>query len=267
MGKAKTNGKIKLNRSKNGTPPATEKRGIRPMIAFPIERNVHQKAFLAFTEVVQMGLPIFQSEYQRTDVARNRAGLALLNSEFTHVLMLDSDHIHTQDVVKRLLFWALRDPSIEVVGGLNFRRTEPYDPLAFTLGSDGKYYPPTEWPEGLVKVDAIATCALLISRTVFERGDPPWFYYDYSRAAEDVYPSEDMGFAKWCREHGVQQYCDTTCTSPHLTDQLVTADTFKTFYQAHQEKFLLWDDENKRPVETVQSGDVYLPDIVTRVDV
>ena len=266
MAKKGTNGRIKLP-SATGKKPKTEQRKISILIGFPIERAVHQKAFLAFEQIIQLGFPILQTEYQRTDVARNRMALMLLQSPYTHLLMLDSDHLHQPDIVKRLAFWALRDPEIKVVGGLNFRRSEPFDPLAFTLGEDGKYYPPVNWPDGLVKVDAIATCALLISREVFEMGDPPWFYYDYSRAADDVYPSEDMGFAKWCRDHGVQQYCDTTCTSPHLRDDVVTADTYRNFYAANKEKFLLWDDANNKPMEPVKSGEVYLPEMITRVDV
>lgn len=249
---------------RNGKQPQDEKKKISVLLAIPIERNIHQKAFLALEQIIQQNFPLLQSEYQRTDVARNFAADALLHSDHTHLLMLDTDHIHPPDIVQRLARWVFQYPDVWVVGGLNFRRTPPYDPLAFGEQDDGLYYSPSEWPEGLVKVDAIATCAILIDRRVFEKGDPPYFYYDYSMAKEGKYPSEDMGFAKWCKAHNVQQYCDTTTTSPHLTDMLVDADTFRQFHAMQQRAAVAG---NGHKPDAIPSGDVVLPDMTTRVNV
>jgi len=248
----------------NSSKPKGEKRRITVVVTMPLERNIHQRAFLAYMEIMQQNWPTLQMEYQRTDVARNFAARALLETDYTHLLMLDADHIHPADIVQRLARWPIQHPDVWVVGGLNFRRTAPYDPLAFGKQDDGLYYSPAEWPQGLVKVDAIATCALLIDRRVFEKGDPPYFYYDYSRAKEGLYPSEDMGFAKWCEAHDIQQYCDTTTTSPHITDMMVDEQTFKQHRDQQKANAAAGNGHNLAPR---QSGDVLLPDMVTRVNV
>jgi hypothetical protein len=127
----------------------------------------------------------------------------------------------------------VKNPAIKVVGGLNFRRGEPYDPCAFIRGDDGKYYPMSEWEEGLIKVDAIGTGCIAIAREVFELLEPPWFYNDYSKVFEDVWPGEDMGFAVKCQAAGIQQWVDTTITSPHLIDALIDRESYSTFIEAN----------------------------------
>lgn len=225
----------------------SQPRQLKIVVAIPMERSVHQLAFYGFMAIIQQGWSIMQQPYMRTDLARNRFAEQLLDSEFTHVLMLDADQIHPPDVVQRLGRWASQDPNKWVIGGLYFRRGEPYDPLAFIQGSDGQFYPPVDWKPGLMRVDALGTGCMLIDRRVFEAGPGPWFYYDYSRFGDGINPSEDMGFAVWCRAHGIQQWCDTTTNSPHIIDHLVTADTFHSYLRSHPEKIINWDVEANQP--------------------
>lgn len=190
--------------------------------------------FFHFWAIAQQGLPAMRISYGRTDLVRNKAALLLLQSNFTHVLMLDADHQHQQHITQLLARHVLEDPSRLVVGGLNFRRGEPYDPCAYLRGEDGKLYPPTEWERGLVEVDAIGTGSLLISREVFERIEPPWFFNDYSKVMEDHWPGEDMGFSKKCNEAGIKLYVDTTLTSPHMIDAVVDETAYREFLGDHQ---------------------------------
>ncbi len=189
--------------------------------------------FYNFWAIAQQGTPAMRMPYGRTDVVRNRAAMNLLRSSFTHILMLDADHIHPEDIVQRLCRWVLLNPEIQVVGGLNFRRGEPYDPCCFLLGKDGKLYPPAEWSQGLIQVDALGTGSILIAREVFEQLEPPWFFNKYDKVWEDAWPGEDIGFSEKCREAGIKMWVDTTTTSPHMIDAYVDESSFKQYLAEH----------------------------------
>lgn len=183
--------------------------------------------FYNFWAIAQQGLPVIPMPYGRTDVTRNKMAIQLLRSDHTHLLMLDIDHKHPWDIVQRLARWVLADKEIKVVGGINFRRSAPFEPCAGYWGNDDLWYPPTEWKPGLLKVDMLGTGSILIAREVFELIPPPWFYNDYSMAWKDIWPGEDIMFSKLCNEYGIDLYVDTTTTSPHLADSLIGEGTFK----------------------------------------
>lgn len=218
--------------------------------------------FYGFWAIAQQGLPIMQISYGRTDLVRNRAAMLLLQSDFTHVLMLDADHQHPPHVTQLLARWVLDDPTRLVVGGLNFRRGEPYDPCAYLRGEDGLLYPPSEWQRGLVEVDAIGTGSLLIAREAFERIEPPWFFNDYSMVMEDRWPGEDIGFSKKCNEAGIKLWVDTTTTSPHMIDAVVDESSYRDYLADHQhvevpvEQFKQAAGEKDQPVPALGREEV-----------
>lgn len=203
----------------------------RPVLGVLFERSLSHadKVVYPLLGIAQQGFPFIQIPYGRTDLVRNKMALHLLKSSFTHLIMLDVDHVHPTDIVHRLMHWFVKLPDLKVVGGLNFRRGEPYDPCAFIRGDDGKYYPMSEWPDGLVEVDALGTGCIAIAREAFETIPPPWFYNDYSKVMDDVWPGEDIGFAMECAKYGIKQYVDTTITSPHLIDAVVDRNSFDAF--------------------------------------
>jgi hypothetical protein len=241
--------------------------GIRVVVAIPMERTVSDHAFNAFWEIARKGWPAFHRPYGRTDIHRNVFAQMLLNSEFTHLVMLDADHIHPPDVVERLVRWIWLDPDKLVIGGLHFRRGEPFEPCAFIFGSDGHLHAPAEWEPGLIKVDAIGHGTLLVSRKVFERIPGPWWCYDYSRYGEGIFPSEDMWFSRLCREHGIDMWCDTTLTSPHLITNVVDADTFRRYVADHPDMVAPRDQLHLVEQGQTRQAGMHIPDMVTRVDV
>lgn len=183
---------------------------------------------------MQGAQPLFIN-YSRTDLARNKIAEQLLGSDFTHVIMLDIDHAHPVDVIQKLARWFLVDKfapenekkNIQVVGGLNFRRSYPYDPCCHLIGKDGSVYAPAEWDLGLIEVDDIGTGSIMIAREVFETMQPPWFFNQYDQAWRDVWPGEDIGFSHKCREYGIKMYVDTTLTSPHIGTMTIGEEQFK----------------------------------------
>jgi hypothetical protein len=90
-----------------------------------------------------------------------------------------------------------------------------------------------DWPQGLIQVAALAHGTLLVHRSVFEQLPPPWWGYDYGRAEENLYPSEDMYFCYLCRQAGIPLWVDTTLTSPHLTDIVITEQHWRAWLDAH----------------------------------
>src|SRR3990172_6237574 len=129
----------------------------RPVIGVLLERALSHadKAFFPLLGIAQQGWPFMKMPYGRTDLVRNKMVLSLLQSQHTHLIMLDVDHIHPMDIVQRLMRRFLENPKLQIVGGLNFRRGEPYDPCAFIRVDDGRYLPMSEWSEGLIRVDAL----------------------------------------------------------------------------------------------------------------
>jgi len=220
-----------------------EAAGIRIAVAVPMERNVTDWAFMHFWQIAQRGWPLISGVYGRTDVNRNRIGRFVRETpEITHVVMLDLDHLHAGNIVERLASWVLEDRERLVVSGLHFRRSEPFDPLAFVYGPDGKLHPPVEWPRGLMEAHAVGHGSILIAREVFERLPQPWWAYSYDEAREDVFPSEDMWFSRLCLAHGIRIWVDTTVTSPHLVTNLVDEDTFRRWLADNMERITLVDD-------------------------
>ena len=214
----------------------------RILIGVPLERTISHASlvFHRFIEIAAQVAVFLKQDYTRTDLARNRFATKLLESDYTHLLMLDLDHVHPADIVQRLARWVLMNPEIEVVGGLNFRRSEPYEPCCFFLDREhGTVNAPADWGKGLMKVDYIGTGSILIAREVFEKIEPPWFYNVYGIEANwaDEWPGEDIGFSEKCQKAGVNMYVDTTTTSPHISERLIAEQTFRAYLEQHPERY------------------------------
>lgn len=206
----------------------------RVLVCFLLERSISY-ADLVFPTIVQIaaqGPVILNLPYMRTDLARNKAAIELLKTDFTHLLMLDIDHIHPTNIVQRLARWVIKDPKeFQVVGGLNFRRSEPHDPCAYTFDESDQSMWAIEWDKDttLMEVDRLGTGSMMISREVFEKIPPPWFVNDYSQAMRDAWPGEDIGFNRLCKKHGVKMWVDCTTTSPHIVPGLVDESSWRNW--------------------------------------
>jgi len=210
----------------------------RIVLAMPCERVMYTEAAHAMMAIVHQGFPFMAHGYSRLDRTRNDFAIELLKSDFTHVLMLDSDHLHPADIVQQLGKHVARDPSILVVGGLNFRRGEPYDPCAYLWSEDHHLQPMERWPDdALLKVDVLGSGSILIAREVFERLPFPWFGYNYEHnltmewspdnpdgiKQNMQWPGTDIWFSELCNKHGIDQWVYTGVSSPHLIHTTVTS--------------------------------------------
>jgi hypothetical protein len=179
-------------------------------------------------EVAGTGIPWFAMPYARTDVARNLAAEELLSSDYTHLLMLDSDQVHSAAEVMQLISRVVTDPEKQVIGGLYFRRGGLNEPLAFVKRDDGYHYI-ADWKDGIFEVDIIGTGCILIDRRVFEALPRPYFAYSYDAAANipAEYPTEDVFFCQAARAAGIKIWVDTLARSDHMTNARIDETTYR----------------------------------------
>jgi hypothetical protein len=147
----------------------------------------------------------------------------------THFVNLDIDHVHPANVVQRLGHSIARYPEIRIIGGLNFQRGAPHSPCAW-FRRNGGHVQMTKWLPGITEVSALGFGCVMIAREVFEQIPPPWFMYDYSDMQAGInyqYPGSDAFFCKQARKAGIKIYCDTTLTSPHISEKLVGENEYK----------------------------------------
>jgi hypothetical protein len=205
---------------------------IKPVVAVPMERSINASVAQRLIAIAQKGWPFFVLPYMTTDRARNLFAEQLLASEYTHIIMLDSDMAHPHDIVERLLRWVYREPGLEVVSALYFRRGAPFDPMAYQVDGEGHLVTIAEWPQGLIQAAAVGTGAICISREVFKKWEPPWFYYGYQKGGSKQ-SSEDIMFCADCAKHGVRIWVDTTTVVPHIIDMELGEAQFRAWCEAH----------------------------------
>jgi hypothetical protein len=206
---------------------------VRALVGIPLERNVSDLSFIAFWEIARQGYPLIPRAYCRCDIHRNEMARVLLHSPFTHLVMMDLDHIHPANTVQNLIARVEEDPQRLVVANLCFRRSAPFDPCAYWWDAEKKaYFTRTDWPAELQKVDILGHGAVIIAREVFERIAPPWWAYTYdAESYTDVhgawsFTSDDIYFCNKCQAAGIDLWVDPTHTSPHLYQATVTKDTY-----------------------------------------
>jgi hypothetical protein len=168
-------------------------------------------------------------KHNRIDIVRNHMAIKLLEEyNKTHLLMLDPDHTHPEDIIERLARWVVLDRSIQVVGGLNFCRNPPHWPAAYMKTDEEDVLGHiVNWTPGLLEVGALGGGSILINRKCFEAIPPPWFYNSYAGVWSNTFSGEDIGFSTLCRHAGIRQFIDTTTTSPHHTIAQITEETFR----------------------------------------
>ena len=85
--------------------PKKEEVVFRPVVGVLMERTMAHadKVFFNLLGIAQQGWPFIRMNYGRTDLVRNKMAEHLLKSNFSHLIMLDIDHVHPMDIVQRLM--------------------------------------------------------------------------------------------------------------------------------------------------------------------
>ena len=189
----------------------------------------------AMWDIATLGWPLLLTVYNRTEIQRNIFAMQLLsNPSLTHLLMLDTDHVHPpREDIMRLCRHAVADPDKYVISGLYYRRGPPYESLAhFYEGKD--LFTMRDWPDELQKVAVVGAGIMLVAREAFERIPLLWFKYDYSRGEELHFPSEDNYFCAQCLKYGIDIWVDPTVKSGHLKTEIVDKAYSERYADEHE---------------------------------
>jgi len=201
------------------------------------------------------GAGYFQAEGHRVDRNRDKIVEEFLDhpKKPEWLLMIDSDMEHPGDLPMRLTRWEK-----PIVGGLYFHRGELHDPFVFKeagtytdkYGRDTLQWAPmrdtvfnfledngiplrdgalavndTKDPP-LIEVDAVATGALLLHRSVLEFMDKPIFEYRQGGISEDL-----MFCYEAKNDYGIPIYADLSAISGHYNWVAMGQTQFRVLYK------------------------------------
>lgn len=147
-----------------------------------------------------------------THEARNALAKQAIDCGYTHLAMIDSDHVFDKDVIHRLLLYQKG-----IVGVRAYKRTPPHFPCIFV--NDSKL-PDTEAmifadaaDRGLMIADAVGFGIILISVEVLKKLTYPYFYFNKT--------GEDFNFCRDAKKAGFKIYVDTDVEIGHVTTKIV----------------------------------------------
>jgi len=158
--------------------------------------------------------------YRVTNQSRNLLVHKMLQGDWTHILMLDSDMVFPAGTLGRLL-----SHDVDIVGGFYLRKVRGNLPCAARYNADDGR-PHSVWPlPRLEEVDSIGTGAILIKRRVFEDIEAPWFEYKPVEPEWDKTKveqiSEDYVFCDKVREAGYKIHVDGSLLCGHVGPYIV----------------------------------------------
>ena len=166
---------------------------------------------------------------------------------FTHLITLDIDHRHPANIAAHWAQAVQTFPDRLVIGGLNYRRSEPHDPCAYMEALEGGPAAIINVPaNSMGPVDYLGAGSLIIAAEVFERmraaGLFPFFGYEYREQDWKLYRWDELAnvrfggvdiyFSKRCKELGIQMWLDTSMTSPHLARRWIDGDDWEAYLKS-----------------------------------
>lgn len=200
-------------------------------IGWPLTNEmIHSKFVISWVLMEKSGdisffLPQFPGPI---DNVRNQIVEQALQSECTHLLMMDTDQTYPVNLIPKLI-----SHNLPIVAAKVHRRYPLFDPILYRLAENGKYISldDEEWKNGgLVEVDSTGTGCVLIRLDVFEDIEYPWFetvYKDpYSKITER---GEDINFFVKAKKAGYRVFVDTDLKVGHLSTLEITEEMYFLF--------------------------------------
>ena len=140
----------------------------------------------------------------RRDIVKESSG--------EYIFFLDSDILAPKNAIVKLL-----EHNVDIVSGLYFGRSYPYNPIIYKkIDNEPSYVPVLDYKDGLVEVDGVGLGCCLIKRKVFESISEPWF--DLPALTE---VTEDFYFCNKAKEAGFRIYVDTTIKCGHIGESTI----------------------------------------------
>ena len=153
------------------------------------------------------------------------------------LLFIDDDMVWTPEQVGRLIV-SREEHDLDMVGGLCFRRSEPFQPTMYVREEGtGAYNHFEDWPQDVVEVDATGLAFLLIHKRVFEAiaGSPmPPLEERANMAMPNFFRwegtlGEDLRFCQDAKAAGMRIWVDTRVEIGHMGEHEIR---HKNFLQA-----------------------------------
>jgi len=203
-------------------------------LAIGIPLSFHMIPAVFFDSFITMEKPDFV--YIRTNKGsiedmRNAMVKQALESQCTHLIMMDTDQCYHPQTITKLL-----SHKLPIVGALVYRRYPPFDPL-MVRGDVGTYSTVSEWePESLVEVDATGTGCLMFNMNVFRKMPSPWFRIRYHVGEGNAGTvGEDFGFCSDLKKAGYKIYVDTSVPVGHLSQLQITEEIWRLYGKLNAE--------------------------------
>jgi len=197
-------------------------------IGLPCSFPMVYEDFMA--SVLQMNKGPYSIELFRArsghDIAILRNGIvkALLESECSHLLMIDTDMVVHKDTLVNMI-----NRNVDIVGALYFQRYPQFPPCAVRF--NGKENLPLTMEElkskDLIEVNRVGTGCILIKREVFENVKYPWFH---TRTKDGMLiMTDDYYFCDKAKEAGFKVYVDTSVPCQHIANAAIDIGWYAKF--------------------------------------
>lgn len=145
---------------------------------------------------------LFMPQNKPHDHNRNVIVRQFLKTDCTHLLMIDSDVVPSNNLLEMV------EHNVDIVSGwVSVYKNGVVIQLAMNKKEHG-YTQAKELKMGLNKVDAVGTGCLMIKREVFEKLKHPYFKFVYDDEGMLI-KGEDFYFCDKAKEVGLDVYFDT----------------------------------------------------------
>jgi len=147
-----------------------------------------------------------------THESRNALAKIAVDRGFTHLMMIDSDHVFDKDLIHTLLLYKK-----DIVGVRAYRRCAPHYPCIFVKDQKMKETDAMTFVDahdmGLMVTDAVGFGAVLINVDVLKKMTYPYFYFTNT--------GEDFNFCRDARNLGFKIHVDTDIEIGHVTSKII----------------------------------------------
>lgn len=217
------------------------------LVGLPTPENVHNEfAFGNLPQIINHTKKVFpgvkvsfaNKEGVRTDANRNSIlKQAIEDGTVDYILWLDVDELYPPEILERYL----KDTeelkqSIDVIGCLYFKRSYPYEPVAYTFSGERiKPYktllPSAVEKDKIYEIDGLGYGGMLVNMKVYERlGKKRWTNYGVNfhlpyEVEEHI--THDLVFCRDVKKAGMSVKLHGAVRPGHLMTKPVTIDDWK----------------------------------------
>jgi hypothetical protein len=182
-------------------------------VSVPTKGNIHAGTVMWMVHAARQGVFVdVVLDFEPLEAARNHQVRRFMESDYSHLFLLDADCIPRPQTLERLLAWKLP------IVAAPHRSQKDGQRLIMALEQEGDRYKPYLPPLGLQRVDAVGGSGLMIERKVFEAVPPPAFRCVYDDTTGKLKRTEDFYFCERARAAGFDIWADFALVQQHMRE-------------------------------------------------